>query len=274
MPQTPRISVLLPAYNAASYIEEAVESILRQSATSFELLILDDGSTDATGDLVARRAADDSRIRLIRRENRGLVATLNELIAAARAPYLARMDADDIALPLRLERQARFLDHYPNVACVGGAVEFINADAASVHAPRPVLDNATIQREALAGRVAICHPACMLRAGMVRHAGGYREHTWPAEDLDLFLRLGEIGELANIPDLVLRYRLHATSISASRAQQQRDRIEAVCKEAWSRRGTRPSLTSPDHAACDALRIPVIAANPTAAALVAAGLTAT
>lgn len=274
MNATPRISVLLPAFNAAPYIEEAITSLQRQSLSAFELLVLDDGSTDATGDIVARLAATDPRIRLIRRENRGLVATLNELIATARAPYLARMDADDIALPLRFEHQARFLDHYPHVACVGGAVEFMSADAVALHTPRPVRDNATIQRELLAGRVAICHPACMLRAGMVRHVGGYREHTWPAEDLDLFLRLGEFGELANIPDLVLRYRLHATSISASRAEQQRERIEAVCREAWARRGRG---AAPIHAVsattCEALRIPVIAANPTATALVVAGLAA-
>ena len=271
MNKYPRISVLLPAFNAAPYIEEAVASILRQTLTDLELLVLDDGSTDATPQLLNRLAAADPRIRVITRANRGLVVTLNELIAAARAPYLARMDADDIALPTRLERQARFLDQYPGVACVGGAIEFINADATPVHTPRPVLDNSTIQREALAGRVAICHPACMLRAGIVRTIGGYREHTWPAEDLDLFLRLGECAELANLPDLVLRYRLHATSISASRAEHQRERIEAVCREAWARRARSTAYPSPQAPTlCEALRIPVIAANPTAAALVAAG----
>lgn len=270
MPTTPRISVILPAYNAAPYIEEAVTSILRQTVADFELLALDDGSTDATGPILESLALRDPRIRLTRRANRGLVATLNELIAQARAPYLARMDADDIALPDRFERQARFLDQYPRIACVGGAVEFIASDATRVHAPPPVLDNASIQREALAGRVAICHPACMLRAAAVRAVGGYREHTWPAEDLDLFLRLGEHAELANIPSLVLRYRLHATSISASRAQQQRERIDAVCREAWSRRGRVQPSPATAASTCEALRIPVIAANPTAAALVAAG----
>lgn len=263
--------MILPAFNAAPYIQEAVASILRQSLTDFELLILDDGSTDNTGLILESMAAGDRRIRLTRRDNRGLVATLNELIAQARAPYLARMDADDIAIEDRLERQSRYLDQYPRIACVGGAIEFINSDATSVHAPPTVLDNASIQREALAGRVAICHPACMLRAKVVRAIGGYRAHTWPAEDLDLFLRIGEVAELANLPHRVLRYRLHATSISASRAQQQRERIDAVCQEAWARRGSAQPPSKPEITSlCEALHIPVIAANPTAAALVAAG----
>ena len=115
-----RVSVLLPLYNGEAYIREAVESVLAQTRRDFELLILDDGSRDGSLAIVQEIARRDPRVRLISRENRGLTETLNELLAAARGEFVARMDADDVCLPDRFERQVAFLDAHPEVVCVGG----------------------------------------------------------------------------------------------------------------------------------------------------------
>jgi len=236
MKTPPRISILLPVYNAGDYLVEAVESVLAQSFTDFELLALNDGSTDGSGEILHAFEKSDPRVRVVSRPNHGLVKTLNELIELASAPLLARMDADDVCLPDRLELQAAFLDANPEVVCVGGAVEFIDEAGRTLHRPAPVRGDDAVQREALCGRTPICHPASIFRAEAIRKVGGYRASTWPAEDLDLWLRLGELGALDNVPECVLRYRLHAASISFSKSREQLAQQEAVCRAAWRRRG--------------------------------------
>lgn len=271
--ESPLVSVLLPVYNAQPYIVEAVESILAQTLRDFELLIHDDGSTDGSFAVLQRLAARDNRIRLTHAPNRGLVATLNAQLQAARAPLVARMDADDTAHPLRLARQVEEMNHRPTLLVLGGAIQLVDCSGEVVFHPTPVVGNEVVQHEALAGRTPICHPACMMRTSAIRSVGGYRSETWPAEDLDLFLRLGEQGELDNLSDIVLNYRLHAASISASRAQDQLDKMHVVCEEAATRRGS--VSRSADHELFDelvrdALAIPGVMSNPTARALVRAG----
>ena len=122
----PAISVLLPVYNAERFIREAVDSVLFQSLGDFELLALDDGSTDGSLIILREYEARDNRVRIITRENRGLVASLNDLIAAARGRYLARMDSDDISMPQRFERQVMFLESSPDHVAVGGWVIHID----------------------------------------------------------------------------------------------------------------------------------------------------
>ncbi|TVQ31347.1 MAG: glycosyltransferase [Phycisphaeraceae bacterium] len=236
MKTPPRISILLPVYNAGAFLEEAVESVLAQSRADFELLALDDGSNDGSTDVLRRFEAMDPRVRVVSRPNAGLVRTLNELIELASAPLLARMDADDVCLPDRLRAQVEFLDANPDVVCIGGAVVFIDESGRVLHRPAPVRGDMAVQREALCGRTPICHPASMFRAEAIRKVGGYRASTWPAEDLDLWLRLGELGALDNVPECVLQYRLHAASISFSRSREQLAQQEAVCRAAWLRRG--------------------------------------
>ncbi len=231
-----RISVLLPLYNGERYIDEAIESVLAQSYRDFDLLVLDDGSTDRSLDIVKVYAARDPRICVISRENRGLVATLNELLALARGDLIARMDADDVCLPDRFERQVAFLAAHPQVVCVGGDFEMIDERGRfliTLHVPQ---HDADIQREALKGHTTICHPTSMMRTNALRGIGAYREEYWPTEDLDLWLRLGEVGQLANLREPVLRYRLHGGSISGSRVQLQRDAARRTCESAWQRRG--------------------------------------
>lgn len=233
----PRVSVLLPVHNAGKFLRPALESILGQTYRDFELLLLDDGSTDGSGELAQQLAERDARLVVTRREQRGLVASLNELIAMARGDLLARMDADDIASNSRLARQVEFMDRHPGVVCVGGAQLLIDEAGRPIAPIRPLLTDAQIQDHALRGHGSVCHPTAMIRSGAMKSVGGYRGEYYPAEDLDLWLRLGEIGALANLEDVVLLYRIHTQSISGQDSGgRQREAGARACADAWRRRG--------------------------------------
>ena len=233
---TPRVSVLMPVYNAEAFVASAIESILKQTYADFELLIIDDGSTDGSGGIVAEYATKDDRIRFISRENRGLNATLNELAALARAPYLARMDADDLSLPDRFEKEVAFLDSHPKVVVVGGQTLICDEDMRPIHVRYAPTDHATIDANNLGGNVSMTHAGVLMRAEALQAVGGYNETVKYLEDLDLWLRMAEIGELANLPDLNYKYRFYLDSLSGSNAEEQKANCYAVCKAAWERRG--------------------------------------
>lgn len=275
----PTLAVLMPVYNAEPYIAKAIESIRAQTFEDFELILLDDGSTDGSLAECRRQAEQDERITLISRPNTGIVGALNEMIDHARSPLLARMDADDIAFPERFRLQVEFLQQNPAVVCIGGGIELIDSRDRHLLTPPPVRGDAQVQAEALCGRTPISHPAAMMRAEAVESVGGYRRDSYPAEDLDLFLRLGEIGELDNIPDLVLRYRVHSGSISVRLSDKQISKMRLACERAWQRRevtgqfrGTIEAKPSGAYEVETTIH-PPIHANPTASAL-SSGLTAT
>ncbi len=232
----PAISVLMPVYNAERYVAEAVESILNQSFADFEFLILDDGSTDRSLKILQQYAAQDARIQLTSRPNRGLVVTLNELLTQAKADLIARMDADDVALPDRFARQVEFLQAHPEVVCVGGAQDWIDEAGRFLIHHAEVEQDAEIQPLILTGQIPINHPSVLMRRAAVVQVGGYDASTYPAEDLDLWLRLGEVGALANLRETVLKYRQHERSISELKQIEQIQQRRQVCERAWQRRG--------------------------------------
>jgi len=236
MGQTPTVSVLMPVYNADRYVVQAVESILAQTFTDFEFIILDDGSTDASLKILQTYAAKDDRIRLISRENRGLVASLNEMIDLARGKYLARMDADDIALRDRFAAQIALLEREPDVVCVGSAYDMIDEQGDYIIQVTPPQDDTVIQQQLLHGVTAIQHPCAMIRRSTVLAVNGYDSRAYLAEDLDLWLRLGEVGRLANIDTVGLKYRVHPNSVSGRRIKCQIKVVRTVCRQAWKRRG--------------------------------------
>jgi glycosyltransferase involved in cell wall biosynthesis len=240
----PLVSVLLPVYNAERYLAAAVESILQQRFSDFELLLIDDGSQDQSGQILQAYAERDPRIRLIRRANRGLIATLNEMLALALGEFLARMDADDIATPDRLALQVQFLQQHPEVVCVGGAFDLIDAQGRTVQwVPMPEQD-AEIQEMLLIGRTVINHPAALIRRSALLQIGGYDSTMPTVEDLDMLLKLGEIGKLANLPDSVLQYRFHFASVSAQNLLFQNQMAETACRRAWQRRGIAGHYDAP------------------------------
>ena len=215
MHPVPLVSVVLPVFNAQPYLRDALTSVLGQTLTDFEVIAIDDGSTDASGRILAEQAGMDARIRHMSRENRGLTHTLNEGLEAARAGYVAIMNADDVALPDRLRLQVAFLDAHPRVAAVGGQATLMLADGTPGPSTGLPCDPAAIRRF-LGTMSPFAHPAVMLRRHDALAAGGYRPRIEPAEDYDLWLRLAERFDLANLPDVVLRYRLHAGQATAER----------------------------------------------------------
>jgi len=239
----PTVSVLMPVYNAERYLSEAVESILGQTFADFEFLIVDDGSTDRSRAILERYAARDPRIRLTSRPNTGYAAALNELLGLARGELVARMDADDVALPERLARQVDYLGAHPDVVGVGTAVHFIDAAGRFLRDRHPGMDHEAIQERALAGDCALNHPSVMMRRAALEAVGGYHVEFMPAEDLDLWLRLGEVGRLTNLPNVLMKYRQHEASFSEQHQRLQLERSAAAVLEACRRRGIPPREVS-------------------------------
>jgi glycosyltransferase involved in cell wall biosynthesis len=234
--RAPTISVVMPVYNARRYVAQAVESILAQTVTDFEFVIIDDGSTDGSTAILRRYAERDGRIRLVSRPNTGLVRALNEGLSLVRGPFVARMDADDISLPDRFALQLAAFRANDRLVALGGS--FVCMDAAGRHLTRfeQPTDDATIQSHLLRGHCALGHPTAMMRREAALAVGGYDEAFATAEDLDLWLRLGERGELGNVPEVVLKYRLHAESVSEASGERQRQAFRRACEAAWKRRG--------------------------------------
>lgn len=215
---TPRVSVLMAVYNAAPYVRASLESILTQSLGELEVVVVDDGSTDGSGAVVERMAAQDARVRVLRQENRGLPAALNAGLALARAPLVARMDADDLALPLRLERQAAYLDAHPEVAVLGGFVRTFGQARGNVWR-YPVGPAAVAAAMPFVNPIA--HPAVMFRRAVVEAQGGYDEANAYGEDYALWAALSARHALDNLPEVVLRYRVHGGQMGAVRADDVR-----------------------------------------------------
>jgi len=235
-PVVPAVSVLMAVYNGARYLARAMDSILAQTFGDFEVIVIDDGSTDDSRVIVHEYAARDTRIRFTARVHRGLTVTLNDAFSQSRGSYLARLDCDDIALPERFAAQVEWLEAHPEVSCVGGGFELIDAAGRFLTTLWPPPDDDAIQGELLKGHAAINHSAAMIRRSAMGRVGGYDTRFETAQDLDLWLRLGEVGRLANLPQTVVRVRLHPASISETKGGQQRKMGRTACEEAWRRRG--------------------------------------
>jgi glycosyltransferase involved in cell wall biosynthesis len=234
---TPAVSVILPVFNAQRYIKDAVQSVLDQTFGDFEFIIINDGSTDGSLEILQSLAASDARIRLISRPNTGYVAALNEAIGLAEGEFIARMDADDFCLPQRFEKQIDYLRNYPDCVLLGTQVTQMDQDGAII-GPMPDVGfgHDAITHALLRRGWPIVHPAVMMRAAALRQVGGYVPDYCPNEDHDLFLKLGEIGRLENLPEVLLRYRKHAASESVTKQHKTDAIVGAVIINACRRRG--------------------------------------
>ncbi|QZZ18813.1 glycosyltransferase family 2 protein [Leptothermofonsia sichuanensis E412] len=245
MSQIPLISVIMPVYNAERYVGQAIDSILAQTLDDFEFLIADDGSTDHSLSVLQTYAERDQRIRLSCHSNQGVSRTRNQMLQQARGEFIAVMDADDIALPDRFALQVDFLRQHPAVVCVGGSHHLIDeAGRLLTFLDLPQTDEA-IQKAALAGHGSICHPSAMIRRYALEKVGGYDEAYHSAHDLDLWLKLGEVGQLANLSQAVLQYRLHPHSVSGRNPIAQRLEARQACEHAWQRRGIEGQFEAED-----------------------------
>ena len=219
------MTVLTSVHNDLRYLPQAVDSILRQSFEDFEFLILDDASTDGARDYLA--ALTDPRVRLVRNEcNLGLTRSLNRGLDLARGTYIARMDADDVAMPERLARQVQFLEAHPDVGIVGSSRVLIDEAGETIaHAPAAETD-ARIRWKCLLGNP-FAHPAVMIRRDVLeRHALRYDERYRTAQDYELWTRLLAVTKGHNLREPLIQYRLRAGISRTSRPEQLRnhDRI--------------------------------------------------
>lgn len=227
--ENPKISVVLPVYNAEKYITDAIDSILNQTVTNFELIIINDGSTDASLTILQSYQSMDARIRLFSRENRGLVTTLNEGIDLAKGEWLARMDADDIAMPQRFERQLQHLKQTEADICGTWVTFFGTADKRTIK--HPISDDA-IKISLLFGTV-FAHPTVIMRTELIKDLR-YDEAWENCEDYDLWERADRAGwKMTNIPEVLLLYRQHDAQISTATFIKQQELTQKIRHRRWS-----------------------------------------
>lgn len=210
--KTPRVSVIMPVYNAESFLEESISSILNQTYSDFELLIGDDGSTDRSIEII--RSFKDDRIIVIRNDkNLGIPGTLNRLIEASRGAYIARQDGDDISLPERLEKQVNFLDKHPEIGLCG--TNFTSFGRKTRRMCMPLQDE-DIKVYMLVSNP-VCQPTIMIRKS---NRTKYYDQTWDlSEDYALCYEMSKTSKLANLPDFLLNYRWHDTNISITKEKK-------------------------------------------------------
>lgn len=203
----PEVTILVPIYNGSAYLSETLNSLLSQTFRNFELLAIDDGSTDASADIV--RSLNDERVRLIRKKNGGLCDALNLGIAEAKAPYIARSDQDDISIPERLERQLRVMEGHPEGLGLfaystkfGTRHQWSNADKV-VMAPGEIKEFEPFKDGCLLGSTMFA------RTAVLRSIGGFRQEYYPCDDWDLELRLAQAGKVLVLREPLIAYRFHS-----------------------------------------------------------------
>lgn len=233
------VSIVLPVYNGEKYLREAVDSILEQTYRNFELIVINDGSTDSTLDILLEYQKKDARVVIISRTNRGLVDSLNEGIKIARGKYIARMDADDVAHPTRIEKQVNFMEEHDDVYILGtnyslvyeeGTTEEVRKAAQGTHKR----STASIDREdwflSTNETMKFIHPTIMIRKSLFDDIGLYRYYK--LEDLELYFRTGSNGyRIDKLEEVLLDYRVRASSKSRTdaRAEQTKELMEVKMK---------------------------------------------
>ena len=240
MSRTPKISVVTPVYNAESFLPEAIESVLNQSLTDFEFILIDDGSTDRTAEILSGYSSRDPRVRVHRQpRNMGVREALNTGCRLARADFIARMDADDISEPERLDRQFAFLNDHGKVGVVGSAVQLIDSKGAKKRIKAFPEEPALIAWSMLFFN-AIAHPTVMMRRELVERAGLYPPVAARGpEDYALFMRLTRLTRFANLPEALLRYRVSDQNLSLTASRSLEDDAQRILRESlaeWWRIG--------------------------------------
>ena len=228
----PEVAVVLPVRNGEQYLRQAIDSMLGQSFRDFELVVVDDGSTD--GSVAVATAVEDPRLRLVRQEPLGLVEALRRGLAETTAPLVARMDADDLSLPTRLERQVDSLAG--DVALVGCGFEAIDEEGRVTGSWLLPVDDGALRRRLLL-RNPFAHGSVVFRRDAVAQAGGYRADYGANEDYDLWRRVAREGRLAARPEVLYRYREHPDAVTKSDVGERVTSRERLRDELWS----EPSL---------------------------------
>ena len=215
---TPKISVVIPVHNGAAYLREALESIITQTFQDFELLIMDDGSTDSTSKIIKDFAEKDHRIKIFHQQNSGVVKSLNTLIAHSKTSFIARMDADDIAYPKRLKAQYEYMKNHPKTVLLGTYAKII--ESKKNWRRNTAFTEDILNRWYLSIIPPFIHSGVMFSKHAFDQAGGYREDEYPAEDYGLWVRMKHFGHLNSIPETLMDYHLNDRGISSKNFKKQ------------------------------------------------------
>lgn len=206
------VSVIMSVYNGESLLAEAIDSVLRQTFADFEFIIIDDGSTDDTPDILCGYARRDTRVRVFPQKNQGRPKSLNRGIELSTSPLIARMDADDVSFPGRFEQQVEFMNAHSEIGLLGGAVDIVTPDGRRISTYQPPTGDAAL-RAALRVYNPFRHPTLIMRRETLLATGGYRTALADADDYDLILRMAERTQLANVHQPILSYRVHPSQAS-------------------------------------------------------------
>jgi glycosyltransferase involved in cell wall biosynthesis len=235
------VTVLMPVYNGERYLAEAIESVLAQTHPHFELLIIDDGSTDRTAEILDRYAARDARIRVFHQENVDQPATLNRGLELARYDWVAILDHDDVCLPERLARQVEMLEHEPEARIVGTWAIEISAtgEPLQLRSQGPETVDEFHKWHAEGRRVPLIHPSVMMHRATILALGGYDPIFSASADSELWTRVAMHHPIVVVPEPLLLYRIHRQSMSFQRVFEQRERLRWIHVRDEARRGGRP-----------------------------------
>ncbi len=214
----------MPVYNREKFLSDAIESILNQTITNFEFIIIDDGSTDHSVDTIKKYAEVDNRIKyLLNENNKGVGFSRNLGMAIAQGEYIAIMDSDDICLPTRFEKQLTFFEAHPEIDVLGSQELDIDTRGISLPSPKYPLTSGQVRWELMFGR-SLCHPAMMMRKELLDKHHIYYTNNRVAEDLELLLRLSTVGKIANLPDTLLHVRKHELNVSSLKSTALQDEV--------------------------------------------------
>lgn len=232
----PKVSVIMPAYNAEKYIKEAIDSILSQTFQDFEFIILNDCSQDDTENIIL--SYQDDRIVYLRNEkNMGVAATLNRGLVVAKGEYIARMDSDDISLPDRLAKQAAYLDSHPDVAILGTALERFGEDIPAQL--RSFSSDPQQMKIALFFSCGLAHPTIMMRAAVIQSLGGYDLAYEGLEDYELWCRVTRQHQVTALPEVLFRYRVHAGQVTRNPSEKYLSRMRSLKNRQLAELGIEP-----------------------------------
>lgn len=216
----PKVSVVMSVYNGTLYLRESLESILNQTFTDLEFIIIDDKSTDDTWEILSEYNNRDSRIKLYKNlENLGLTKSLNKGLQQAQGKYIARQDADDVSLPDRFELQTDFLEQHLEVGAIGTSAEVIDEQGKAIEQSSVPVDHESIQAYLLVNNC-LHHSSMMARRSLVQALGGYKEELRYAQDYDLWWRFSQSARLANLPDNLVQVRRSRRNLTNTRRQEQ------------------------------------------------------
>lgn len=210
---TPSVSVLMPVYNSEEYLEDTMNSILGQSYRDFELIAVNDGSTDASMEILRKFEKADERVRVIDQDNTGIVGALNKGLENCRGDLIARMDSDDLMEPDRLSNQTKMMEMLPDVILLGGIAEVIDSDGETLYKTTGGRHKVT-DLSVFPPKIAVAmHPLIMVRKPALDAIEGYRDFFPHAEDYDLYIRLAGEGRIYNPQKVMLKYRKHENAVS-------------------------------------------------------------